>query len=80
MSDQPLAYFDRDFIESEEARPLRLLSEYFEPLKRFKAHNVQDTVVFFGSARVHSRYEATRSLDEIGRGKQAKGPEKDRLL
>lgn len=52
---QPLAYLDAQFLESEEARPLRILSEYVEPLRRFKAENIEDTVVFFGSARMHSR-------------------------
>jgi len=52
---QPLAYLDTQFLESDEARPLRILSEYLEPLRRFQAENVEDTVVFFGSARMHSR-------------------------
>ena len=52
---QPLAYLDPEFLESEEARPLRILAEYLEPLQRFRAQNIQDTVVFFGSARIHSR-------------------------
>ena len=34
---------------------MRILSEYLEPLRRFRLQNIQDTVVFFGSARVHSR-------------------------
>ena len=52
---QPVAYNDPDFLDSEEARPLRILAEYLEPLRRFQAQNIQDTVVFFGSARVSSR-------------------------
>ena len=64
---QPLAYLDPEFLESEEARPIRVLAEYLEPRRRFKAQNIQDTVVFFGSARVHSREEAERALAEIGR-------------
>jgi uncharacterized protein (TIGR00730 family) len=59
---QPLAYRDREFLDSEEARPLRILAEYLEPLARFKEQNVQDTVVFFGSARVHSRDSAEKAL------------------
>jgi len=65
MQDQPLAYMDREFLESDDARPLRILAEYLEPLRRLKAQNVQDTVVFFGSARVHSRTDATRALDRL---------------
>jgi uncharacterized protein (TIGR00730 family) len=65
MHDQPLAYMNPEFLESEEARPLRILAEYLEPLRRFREQNIQDTVVFFGSARVHSRSEATRELDRV---------------
>src|SRR5436309_8805974 len=59
---QPLAYLNPEFLDSAEARPIRILSEYLEPLQRFKEQKVQDTVVFFGSARVDSRERAERAL------------------
>src|SRR6185295_8609442 len=59
---QPLAYLDPDFLESDEGRPIRILAEYLEPLRRFKEQKIQDTVVFFGSARVDSRERAERAL------------------
>jgi len=62
MSQQPMAYLSPEFLESEEARPIRILSEYLEPLRRFKEQKIQDTVVFFGSARVDSRERAERAL------------------
>ena len=62
MSQQPLAYLYPDFLESRDARPIRILSEYLEPLTRFREQKIQDTVVFFGSARVDSRERAERSL------------------
>ena len=62
MSKQPLAYHDLEFLESTDARPIRLLAEYLEPARRFRLENIQDTVVFFGSARVHSRQQAERAL------------------
>ena len=65
MPDQPLAYLNPEFLETDDARPLRILAEYLEPLRRLKEQNIQDTVVFFGSARVHSRMEATRALDRL---------------
>ena len=65
MGSQPKAYLDHTFLKSEEARPIRLLSEYLEPQRRFKLQNIQDTVVFFGSARIHSREAAQRALDEL---------------
>ncbi|MEA2463522.1 MAG: hypothetical protein QOJ98_1269 [Acidobacteriota bacterium] len=65
MPQQPLAYLDPDFLESEEARPIRILAEYLEPLRRFKEQKIQDTVVFFGSARVDSRDRAERALQTL---------------
>ena len=67
MDSQPLAYLDPGFLESEEARPIRILAEYLEPLDRFKAQNIQDTVVFFGSARIHSREVAEQALERLER-------------
>jgi len=65
INDHPLAYEDDEFMESTEARPIRILAEYLDPLRRFKAHNIQDTVVFFGSARVLSRTIAQRALTRL---------------
>ena len=65
MAQQPLAYLYPEFLESAEARPIRMLAEYLEPLRRFKAQRIQDTVVFFGSARVDSRERASRALKTL---------------
>src|SRR5512142_2019934 len=65
MSQQPLAYLYPEFLESQEARPIRILSEYLEPLRRFREQKIQDTVVFFGSARVDSRERAERALKTL---------------
>jgi uncharacterized protein (TIGR00730 family) len=62
---QPLAYLNQAFLESGDARPIRILAEYFEPLRRFKQQKIQDTVVFFGSARVDSREGAERALQTL---------------
>ncbi len=45
-----LSYHDPGFLDSDEARPLRILSEYLGPLRAFCEHQVRDTVVFFGSS------------------------------
>ncbi len=65
MSQQPLAYLYPDFLESADGRPIRILSEYLEPLRRFREAKIQDTVVFFGSARVDSRERAERALKTL---------------
>jgi uncharacterized protein (TIGR00730 family) len=65
MVQQPLAYLNAEFLESNEARPIRILAEYLEPLRRFKEQKIQDTVVFFGSARVDSRERAERAYKTL---------------
>ena len=65
MAQQPLAYLNPEFLDSQDARPIRILSEYLEPLRRFKDQKIQDTVVFFGSARVDSRERAERALKTL---------------
>ena len=60
MSDQnpprgdrrPVAYLNQKFLNSPDARALRILSEFLEPLAHFRREKVRDTVVFFGSARL----------------------------
>jgi hypothetical protein len=47
-----LAYKNEEFLDSWNARSLRILSEYIEPLSRFSREKVRDTIVFFGSARL----------------------------
>jgi uncharacterized protein (TIGR00730 family) len=48
----PLGYKDEKFLESEDARPLRILAEYLQPLRNFRREQVHDTIVFFGSAKL----------------------------
>ena len=48
----PLAYNNEAFLKGAEARPLRIISEYLEPLSHFRQQRIRDTVVFFGSARI----------------------------
>jgi uncharacterized protein (TIGR00730 family) len=66
---QPLAYYDIGFLESTDARPIRILAEYLDPRRRFRLANIQDTVVFFGSARVNSRQVAERALLRLTKSK-----------
>src|SRR5260370_18160276 len=66
-----LAYEDREFLESDDARPLRILAEYLEPLRTFRREGVRDTIVFFGSARLSAdgplgrSYEYARALARL---------------
>jgi uncharacterized protein (TIGR00730 family) len=70
MADQnsfraPLAYENPRFLNSADGRILRILAEYQEPLARFRRERIQDTVVFFGSARFHSREDAEGKLQML---------------
>src|SRR5215470_4361743 len=58
----PLAYLNTEFLNSPDGRLLRILSEYSEPLSRFRREKIQDTVVFFGSARFGCLSEAEHAL------------------
>ena len=56
------AYRNKRFIDSSEARPVRILAEYLEPQARFEKFQIRDTIVFFGSARTPSREAAEAAL------------------
>ena len=56
------AYRNKRFIDSSDARPIRILAEYLEPQSRFEKFQIRDTIVFFGSARTPSRETATTAL------------------
>ena len=68
MNSQVLAYLDPEFLDSDEARPLRMLSEYLEPRRRFRAQSIEDTVVFLGSARLRSLEDVEREAEALRRG------------
>jgi len=61
---RPVAYREEAFLESPESRPLRILSEYLWPLAHFQDEAIQDTVVFFGSARIHDEGPLSRYYHE----------------
>ena len=63
-----VAYKNETFLDSDDARPLRILAEYLEPMHTFRLEHICDTIVFFGSARLApegplaSYYDAAREL------------------
>lgn len=67
----PLAYENEAFLNSPDGRIFRILSEYAEPLARFRREQIQDTVVFFGSARFASRKGAEKNLAALEDSKTA---------
>jgi uncharacterized protein (TIGR00730 family) len=59
----PLAYENSDFLNSPDGRLLRMIAEYQEPMARFRRERIQDTVVFFGSARFRALDVASSELE-----------------
>jgi len=62
------AYANQTFLNSKDARALRILAEYLEPKSRFERHDVEDTIVFMGSARILSREQAEAALRKAESG------------
>ena len=62
------AYLNESFLKSSGARPLRILSEYLEPKNRFDHYQIDDTIVFMGSARLVSREQAEAAVRAAERG------------
>jgi len=65
LKSAPVAYENEPFLNSPDGRILRMLSEYQEPLARFRREQIQDTVVFFGSARFQGRRDAEKTLTAV---------------
>ncbi len=63
LSRAQLAYENAAFIDSPDGRMLRIMAEYQEPLVRFRRERIEDTVVFFGSARFRALDQANMALE-----------------
>src|SRR5689334_25042039 len=73
-----LAYENPDFLNSPDGRGLRIMAEYQEPLARFRRERIQDTVVFFGSARFANLSSAQSALLLMEKpGSAALAPERE---
>jgi hypothetical protein len=69
-------YRDPVFMESLPARPVRIITEYIDPLERLRREKVGDTIVIFGSARIPSRKQAIANLEKLRKsGKRGGTPE-----
>ncbi len=75
-----VAYRDERFLEGADARTMRILAEYLEPQSRLRRAGVQNTVVFFGSARILPREVAIQSLRELESKNKEAGTEVDAEL
>jgi uncharacterized protein (TIGR00730 family) len=66
-----VAYQNEAFLNSPDGRIIRMLAEYQEPLARFRREQIQDTVVFFGSARFHGSRAAADALADVEKNHEA---------
>src|ERR1700733_14999222 len=71
LNPAPLAYRNEPFLNSPDGRILRILAEYQEPLARFRREQIQDTVVFFGSARFQGADAAQKTLAAVEKNSKA---------
>jgi uncharacterized protein (TIGR00730 family) len=72
LKSAPVAYQNEPFLNSPDGRILRMLAEYQEPLARFRREQIQDTVVFFGSARFQGSKAATQALADVEQNQAGK--------
>lgn len=61
----PKAYDNDEFMNSSDARSLRILSEYMYPERQFKHHGINNTIIFFGSARIRSEKEFHHEYESL---------------
>src|ERR1700729_1956308 len=71
LKSAPVAYENPSFLNSPDGRILRIMAEYQEPLARFRREQIQDTVVFFGSARFQGHKKASETLAAIKQNQAA---------
>ncbi len=61
----PKAYRNLDFLHSRDARSIRILAEYYEPLSRFQKYGIENSIVFFGSARSTDLKSAKKDIEKF---------------
>ncbi|NWF91070.1 MAG: TIGR00730 family Rossman fold protein [Ignavibacteriaceae bacterium] len=59
------AYENPEFLNSSDARIIRMLSEFIQPQTKFRKHKIVDTIVFFGSARLKSKKESLAEYNKF---------------
>lgn len=75
------AYNNVEFLNSPDARIIRIMAEYLEPESRFERHNVRGAVVFFGSARIVPPEKADAEIAGVERQiTQSEGERRELLM
>jgi len=61
----PFSFMNKEFLHTKDGRAIRILAEFLEPEYRFREFGVDDTIVFFGSARILPRKVAKTNLKKL---------------
>ncbi|MBT4947985.1 MAG: lysine decarboxylase, partial [Candidatus Marinimicrobia bacterium] len=57
-------YDNQEHIHSPRGRILRIMSEYVGPEEVFRKNKIQDTIVFFGSARTQPKHLVSQAIEK----------------
>ncbi len=76
----PKAYLNPQFLKSRDARIVRMMCEYLEPLQRFQRLDVRETIVFFGSARAKPPVQVRSEYDALLEEKKKAGTKVPKAL
>lgn len=68
----PFSFMNKEFLHNKDGRAIRILAEFLEPEYRFRNFGVDDTIVFFGSARIPPRKEALAKLAKVKKDPKSK--------
>jgi uncharacterized protein (TIGR00730 family) len=72
------SFLTKEFLKTRDGRAVRILAEFLEPEFRFKQFGIQDTIVFFGSARILPHRKALANLRAARRNPKARPKEIER--
>ncbi len=67
----PFSFMNKEFLHNKDGRAIRILAEFLEPEYRFRNYGVDDTIVFFGSARIPPRKQALARLAKVKKDPKA---------
>lgn len=59
------AYKNPKFLNNPDARLIRMMAEYLEPLSRFRRYEIADTLVFFGSSGIRSSNSVNKDIKKF---------------
>lgn len=68
---EPFSFMNKEFLHNKDGRAIRVLAEFLEPEYRFRQFGVDNTIVFFGSARILPRKAAQANLRKLKRDPKA---------